>query len=96
MTDQTKCPHCGAEASCCVLGQTYYGCGSFSHSTACVQSMTCELTELRAKVAAQQELLKEAAEGVAKTVQMIQQYDEWRREDFQPLIDVNIKLTNVY
>ena len=64
MTSQTKCPYCGADASCCVLGQTYYRCGSFSHSTACVQSMTCELTELRAMFAAQQQLLREAAEAL--------------------------------
>ena len=83
MTDQTTCPHCGAEASCSVLGHTYYGCGSFSHSSGCVQSSHCELTELRAKVAAQQELLRDILKCPAstgtQTVTAVIPFDLWEQ-----------------
>ena len=59
MTDQTKCPHCGAETTFKTLLQVIYQCGSRVMDGHFHQSMTCETLALRAKVAAQQELLRE-------------------------------------
>lgn len=56
MTD-TKCPHCGAVCSCIDSTGRYYTCGTSIHDTATHQSDVCALRQLRAKVAAQQELL---------------------------------------
>ena len=54
MTDQTKCPHCGDTGDKFGSG-ILFDCGSVVGH----QSDLCELRSLRAKVAAQQELLKE-------------------------------------
>ena len=52
MTDQTKCPHCGSNGDKFGSG-ILFDCGSANEH----QSDLCEVRELRAKVAAQQELL---------------------------------------
>lgn len=53
MTDKTKCQHCGADGDKFGSG-ILFECGSVNEH----QSDLCEVRELRAKVAAQQELLK--------------------------------------
>ena len=53
MTDKTKCPHCGAAADEFGNGK-WFDCGSVVGQ----QSVLCEVRTLRAKVAAQQELLR--------------------------------------
>ena len=57
MTDQTKCPHCGAYRDNDRSG-IWFDCGSGVVCNHPVNSTLCELRLLRAKVAAQQELLK--------------------------------------
>ena len=64
MTDQTKCPHCGADLIARTLYRSVYQCGSRDLPDRFEQSTVCEVWQLRAKVAAQQELLKEAADAL--------------------------------
>ena len=64
MTDQTKCPHCGADVIARSLYRSVYQCGSRDLPERFEQSTVCEVWQLRAKVAAQQELLKEADEAL--------------------------------
>ncbi len=63
MTDQTKCPHCGAEKSP-EWKLLRFHCGTIVCDGEAFRSSQCELKTLRAKVAAQQELLKEAADAL--------------------------------
>jgi len=57
VTDQTKCPHCGAGKSP-EYRQLRFDCGTIMCDNEVARSSQCELKTLRAKVAAQQELLK--------------------------------------
>ena len=58
--------------------------------------MTCELTELRAKVAAQQELLREATETLADAAQMLECGDDWNSPYVQKLNALHVKLNNEF
>lgn len=77
MTDKTKCQHCGADGDKFGSG-ILFECGSVNEH----QSDLCEVRELRAKVASQQELLKEAATSLRGLVAVSNksrwpQYDYW-------------------
>lgn len=74
MTDKTKCQHCGADGDKFGSG-ILFECGSVNEH----QSDLCEVRELRAKVAAQQELLKEAATSLRDALAFIES-SESRKE----------------
>ena len=78
MTDQTKCPHCGADGAA-AFTNTIYRCGTRKWADHLHQSQICEISELQQKVAAQQELLREAATSLRDALAFIES-SESRKE----------------
>lgn len=83
VTDQTKCPHCGAFERLRAGVNTGFRCGTASIAGRTLQSLECckfERDSLKSKVAAQQELLKECRDtlcvlGTAYALDLVDKID---------------------